>query len=345
MRAAVFIATGGPGSNEITIRGAREAPCGCPNRPVPGVDPLNPNCIVPADRNYDPINRSPHEFKLPRSTWRADTGCAPHSDTPVGPHRTPLPTSRSRIDACVSAAAHLRHKACHRPQVLPRASCAVLIRVSVPRVSSSSLCLVSLPRLVSYALLEVDRGMLKLDMTRADNPNDTTTYKGTRAYLYEGAGLGAMHGQWQIEVRANAHAHAHTLTPSHSRARHMRAQQTRTAASTATVPLCLTPTRCVGHPLRPQVLLGNNYGETDSFCEAFVLSGRDEYGYYVDGLGSDYKEGPNINTRHNMPEIDVVETFWSCKGDYQYQNNCTQMSHRPTANTGERARAPSFCLG
>ena len=28
------------------------------------------------------------------------------------------------------------------------------------------------------------------------------------------------------------------------------------------------------------VKLGNNHGQNDVFCEAFVLSGRDEYGYY-----------------------------------------------------------------
>jgi hypothetical protein len=81
MRAGVLTATGGSGSNEVTIRGAREAPCGCPNRPIPGVSPVNPNCFVPADRNYDPVSRSPHEFKLSRSTWRADTGCAPRAVT------------------------------------------------------------------------------------------------------------------------------------------------------------------------------------------------------------------------------------------------------------------------
>ena len=62
------------------------------------------------------------------------------------------------------------------------------------------------------------------------------------------------------------------------------------------------------------VRLGNNYGNTDRFCEAFVLSGRDAYGHYADGQGSTYQDGPSRGATHNLPELDVVETFWSCKG-------------------------------
>ena len=40
------------------------------------------------------------------------------------------------------------------------------------------------------------------------------------------------------------------------------------------------------------VKLGNNYGSSDVFCEAFVLSGRDEYGNYVDGLNSLFQAHP-----------------------------------------------------
>jgi hypothetical protein len=73
-------------SNEVTIRGAREAPCGCPSRLIPGVDPVNPNCFIPADYNYDIATRSPREFKLSRSTWRSDTGCDTRSEVDPASH-------------------------------------------------------------------------------------------------------------------------------------------------------------------------------------------------------------------------------------------------------------------
>jgi hypothetical protein len=214
----------------------------------------------------------------------------------------------------------------------------VLTCVEPPRLSLPRL---SLPRLVSYSLLEEDNNRLKLDMTRADNPSDPSTYRGTRAYLYEGDGLGAMYGQWQIEVRAcmctHLHMHAHSHSPSHA---HAHVGVTDGRARPCDRPSVLTRTRSLSvgrraHLCGPQVLLGNNFGDGDSFCEAFVLSGRDEYGYYVDGLGSTWREGPNIGGRHNLPEIDVVETYWSCKGGHQYQNNCTQTPHTPSGDTGE----------
>jgi hypothetical protein len=43
-------------------------------RPIPGVDPVNSDCFVPSDVNYDAAARHPHEFRLSTSWWRADTG-------------------------------------------------------------------------------------------------------------------------------------------------------------------------------------------------------------------------------------------------------------------------------
>jgi hypothetical protein len=43
--------------------------------------------------------------------------------------------------------------------------------------------------------MSVENDQLKLDMAQATQSTDSA-----RAYLYEGAGLGEMYGQWQIEV-------------------------------------------------------------------------------------------------------------------------------------------------
>ena len=37
---------------------------------------------------------------------------------------------------------------------------------------------------------------------------------------------------------------------------------------------------------------------------------------------SSYIDGPNAGAYHFLPEIDIVETFWNCKGENQYQDNC-----------------------
>ena len=105
----------------VELLGRKEAPCGCHQRPMPGIDPINPDCFVPSDQNYDPAARHPHQFKLSTSTWRGDTG---------------------------------------------------------------------------YALLKVEGDMLVHDMTEAFQ--NTPAFTGTRAYLYEGAGLGERYGQWQV---------------------------------------------------------------------------------------------------------------------------------------------------
>jgi hypothetical protein len=81
--------TSGQGANTVTIRGNREAPCGCPVMPIPGVDPVNPDCFMPQDRNYDTTARRPHEFKMSRSTWRADTGCVMADSTLRCAHSAP----------------------------------------------------------------------------------------------------------------------------------------------------------------------------------------------------------------------------------------------------------------
>jgi hypothetical protein len=175
----------------VTLVGQREAPCGCPQQPIPGSATVNPDCFIPSDQNWDADAKHPHEFRLGESIWRADTG---------------------------------------------------------------------------YELLKVRDNMVIHDVSQATR--GTAGYAGTRAYLYSGAGLGERYGQWQIDVR-----------------------------------------------------LGNNFGSWDVFCEAFVLSGRDEFGYYVDGFHSKWIDGPNKNSYHFMPEIDVVETYWNCKGYWQYQDN------------------------
>ena len=62
--------------HSVELFGRKEAPCGCTQRPMPGIDPINPDCFVPSDQNYDPAARHPPEFKLSTSTWRGDTGYA-----------------------------------------------------------------------------------------------------------------------------------------------------------------------------------------------------------------------------------------------------------------------------
>ena len=47
--------------------------------------------------------------------------------------------------------------------------------------------------------LRTQEDELVLDMTQA-TPG-TAGAAGTRAYLYQGAGLGEMYGQWQIDVK------------------------------------------------------------------------------------------------------------------------------------------------
>ena len=76
-----------------------------------------------------------------------------------------------------------------------------------------------------------------------------------------------------------------------------------------------------------------------------MLSGRDEYGYYVDGLNSRWQDGPNVNSKHNLPEIDVVETFWSCKGADKYQVRLPPpLAHRAWACAlGSHSEAHSRC--
>ena len=71
-----FAATITESKRGITLTGQKEAPCGCPTQPIPGVGTINPACFIPSDFNWDPVARHPHEFRLSTSTWRGDTGYA-----------------------------------------------------------------------------------------------------------------------------------------------------------------------------------------------------------------------------------------------------------------------------
>lgn len=71
------------------------------------------------------------------------------------------------------------------------------------------------------------------------------------------------------------------------------------------------------------MLTNTKDGNVDRFCEAFVLAGRDAWGYYVDGQGSRYQDGPNAGEKHYLPEMDVVETYWHARhgGSRSYTTN------------------------
>ena len=83
------------GASQVTISGSPQAPCGCATQPTPGTDPVDSECFISNDRNWDPATRSAHEFKMGPSRWRADADYALWSSVDDGLRLkqvlTPLP--------------------------------------------------------------------------------------------------------------------------------------------------------------------------------------------------------------------------------------------------------------
>ena len=78
---------------------------------------------------------------------------------------------------------------------------------------------------------------------------------------------------------------------------------------------------------------------TDNWVETFVLSGRDKWGYYADGISSSYQAGPQAGDKHQLPEIDVLESYWGCpegdpRGFNSYWHSISGKGQKPNGEVG-----------
>ena len=136
-------------------------------------------------------------------------------------------------------------------------------------------------------------------------PEAESEDSGGRVYLAAGDGLAETYGQWQIDAQVvmpfppHVHARPHTSFLHHS------------FPEPPNQPA--PPHRLTAHPALttfPSALAQLGNVGTSNWCETFVLSGRDKWGYYADGIASRYQAGPDAGGSHRLPEIDVIETYW-----------------------------------